>query len=601
MSFVDVPGHERFVRNMLAGLSGIEFALLVIAADDGPMPQTIEHLSILHLLGVRRGAVALTKIDAVSDARRIEASNDAQSILAGTHLSESPVFCVSSITGDGIEALEKHLREQGGNSASRTTSKHFRMSVDRRFTRPGSGLVVTGTALGGVLESGDNLMLLPSRIPVRARGIEVHGESREQASPGERCALNLAGKAGVADVNRGDWLAVPDASVVTGLIDTRLTALEHEAKGLREGTPVHLHIGAGDIPARVYPLESKLIEPGTNAYARIVIDGEVHANAGDLFIVRDQSARRTIGGGRIVDPLPPRRGARKPIRLRALSAQDNSDPRAAFASLLELEDVALPLDDFIAGRNLSGAEAAELLEGGNDYPSPRVLQLRGFRVALSRRTWDNLLSLIEQRLEQFHSEHPDESGPRQADLVRTPPGELTSAIVGHAVDALITSGKARRSSATVQLATHQPRLPAAEQALWQKVQTVVTPAETKPPVVVELAERLGQTREAMTAFLKRCAGRGLLTQVAPNRYYHPSAVAKLARIAEDLASNSEDGTFDAAAYRDLAKVGRNLTIQILEHFDQIKLTRRIGDTRQVVGRAESLFGVANRETEPTST
>jgi len=316
MGFVDVPGHEKLIHNMLTGATGIDFVLLVIAADDGPMPQTREHLAILDVLGLDRGAVALTKIDRVSAECVAVTMGEIQSLLSGTGLAHSPVFPLSAITGEGVPALRAHLDQAALELPVRPASGHFRLAVDRSFTLTGTGTVVTGTVFSGEVRIGDRLLVSPSGAEVRVRGIHAQNQPSESGRAGQRCALNLAGaQFGKDDVRRGDWLLEVPIHAPVQRFDARCRLLAAEQKALRHWTPVHLHVGASDVSARVAVLEGEAIEPGGAALIQIVADKPVCVLNGDRFILRDQSATRTLGGGRVLDPFPPAKNRRAPARI----------------------------------------------------------------------------------------------------------------------------------------------------------------------------------------------------------------------------------------------------------------------------------------------
>src|SRR5689334_16659070 len=301
IGFVDVPGHERFIRNMLAGVCGIDFALLVVAADDGVMPQTLEHLHILDLLHVRRGAVAITKSDRVEASRVREVEQQVGTLIGQTQLAGAPILAVSAVSGVGIDHLRALLVNEAGAQAERNAQGgHFRYAVDRAFTVAGSGTVVTGTVFAGSVKPGDRVVVSPEGLEVRVRSIQIHGKTADRASSGERCALNLTG-ADVASIGRGDWVLAPVLHNPTRRIDARVTVLSAEEGALEHWTPVHLHLATSDVTGRIATRRGASIAPGDTAIVQLVLDEPIGALRGDRFIVRDQSASRTLGGGIVLD------------------------------------------------------------------------------------------------------------------------------------------------------------------------------------------------------------------------------------------------------------------------------------------------------------
>jgi len=587
IGFVDVPGHERFVRNMLAGVTGIDFALLVVAADDGPMPQTIEHLAILDLLGLRTGAVALTKIDRVPPEQVEAVRASIESLLADTGLAGAPVFPLSGLTGEGVPALRDHLVETARTLGQRRDRGRFRLAIDRSFTLSGAGLVVTGTVFSGVVRVGDRLTLSPSGTQVRVRSIHAQNRESEIGRAGERCALNIAG----ADldretVHRGDWVLAPALHAPTDRIDVRLRTLGSEPRALRHWTPVHIHLGATDVTGRVAMLDGLSIAPGATARTQLVLDRPVGALHGDRLIIRDQSAQRTIGGGSVIDPFSPRRGRRSPERLAWLDAMEKPQPEAALAALLAQSATGVALDRFALAWNL-GPEEFDAVAG-------KVEMVRVGRpeapVGLSPEHWSAIGGRIVATLGDWHRRWPDQSGPAEERLRQFTPGRIPPEVFGAAVVTLIRDKRLVRDGASLCLPGHRPALAGPDAALWERIQPLLEVDDMRPPRVRELAEELGVELRPLERLLNHATRMGMLYRVADNRYYLPDTVRQLAREAERLAERAPDNQFDARAYRDVTGIGRNVTIQVLEFFDRQGLTRRTGDQRRIAKPAYDVFG-----------
>ena len=321
LGFVDVPGHERFVRNMLAGVGSIDLALVVVAADDGVMPQTREHTAILDLLGVSECIAVVSKVDKVDAARADEVSGEIDAVLSATGMRGAEIHRVSAMSGAGVEALADALREHALNLAARAAGGRFRLCVDRAFMLKGAGLVVTGTVHAGAASTGDRLVVTPSGYEARIRGIHAQDRPARTARAGERCALNLSGRdIESGAVARGDWIVDRALHAPTDRIDARLHVLPGETRALRHWTPVHVHLAASHSTARVAVLGAGSIAPGEFGRVQIVLDHPVHALAGDRIVIRDQSATRTMGGGIVIDPFSPKRGRARPARLAWLDA-----------------------------------------------------------------------------------------------------------------------------------------------------------------------------------------------------------------------------------------------------------------------------------------
>ncbi|MEM7196592.1 MAG: selenocysteine-specific translation elongation factor, partial [Pseudomonadota bacterium] len=354
VGFVDVPGHERFIRNMLAGVGGIDLGLLVVAADDGVMPQTQEHFAILDLLGVKRFLIAITKIDRVDDARVEQVRGDMHSLLASAGHSAVESYPVCSPGGDGIDALARGLIKSAQRIPARSLDGFFRMAIDRAFTLKGVGLVVTGMIRSGTLDIEDKLVLSAGGVGVRARGIRAHNSVSERAVAGQRCAINIVGRGvGEDSVGRGDWLMHSELHVPTRRLDVELRVLESEVRSLKHWTPTHLHIGADHKTSRVAVLEGGNIAPGNSGLAQLVLDQDTFAVYGDRFILRDQSAQRTIAGGHVIDPYSPKRGRARSARINTLKAMNHVEDKKTLSCLTQTASQGVSLKKFSLMRNLT--------------------------------------------------------------------------------------------------------------------------------------------------------------------------------------------------------------------------------------------------------
>ncbi len=330
-----MPGHERFVHNMLAGASGIDCVLLVVAADDGLMPQTREHLAIVELLGIRRALVALTKIDRVEAAAGAAGADPGRTPAGLRPAGASPIFPLSSSTGEGVEALREALGGLAGEVRERSREGYFRLAVDRAFSVAGSGIVVTGTAFSGQVAVGDELLLGNAGRPVRVRGLHAQNRPAQQAWAGQRVALNIAGeRVALEQIQRGDWLLQAALHAPTTRVDIDFRLLPDELRDFTHWTPVHLHLGTQDVTGRLALLEGEQLEPGHRAFAQLVLNAPIQALHGDRLVLRDQSAQRTLGGGRVLDGAAPARNRRTPARLAQLQALRQESLEEALPTLL---------------------------------------------------------------------------------------------------------------------------------------------------------------------------------------------------------------------------------------------------------------------------
>lgn len=552
IGFVDVPGHERFVHNMLCGVSGIDLALLVVAADDGPMPQTREHLAIVDLMGVPRGVVALTKIDRVPPERVQAVAAEIAALLEATALAGSPIYPVSSVNGAGMDAIQSFLAGAARDIGERKAGGNFRLSVDRCFTVAGAGLVVTGTAMAGEVAVGDEVRALLCGESARVRSIHAQNAASGRGRAGQRLALNLAGLEGKVAIQRGDWIVMGAVPPPVPRIDARLrNVTEHS---FAHWTPVHVHLGAADVTGRVAVLQGGSIAPGESALVQLVLDRPIGALHGDRFIVRDQSARRTLGGGAVVDVYPPPRGRAKPDRLAWLSAMEPDDDAAVLQALLAQSPAGIDMARFAANRNLPAAS-------GRRFSDFHWKALR-----------ENALATIAA----WHVRAPNELGPPVERIVEglRVPGETVLALA----EELAGEGAIVREGARARLPAHRIELSPADAELWKKLETRLE--GLRPPSVAELSAATGTDPRRLESALSRMARQGLLVRVSNSRYFLPPALRSLEEMARAEAATGKPIT--AAGFRDRTGIGRNLAIEVLEYFDRIKFTRRVGDARSLM-------------------
>ena len=571
--FIDVPGHERFVHNMLAGACGVDCVLLVIAADDGVMPQTREHLAIVELLGIRRALVALTKIDRVEAPRVAEVRQQVEALLQAGPLAGAPIFPVSSITGEGIDALRAALIAQATDVRARSEDGHFRLAIDRTFSVTGAGVVVTGTAFAGRVQVGDELALSPAGRTVRVRGLHAQNQAAQEARTGQRVALNLAGdRLAVEQINRGDWLLNPELQAPTRRIDIEFTLLPGEARELRHWTPVHIHLGAQDVTGRIALLEGECLAPGGHVHAQLLLNAPAHAVHGDRVVLRDQSAQRTLGGGRVLDPFAPPRNRHRQARLavlRALSGETLEDilPALLPSAINGLEPASLERQ-FNRPRQTwrLPEEAVEI----NTRLGPRLFD---------RGTWDYLEQSLVAALQRFHETQPDELGPDRDRLRRYALPQLERPVYLALLEQALAAGKIEASGPWLHLPGHRVRLSEEEEALKARLWPLLESARFNPPWVRDLAGALDIEEDRVRHLLRKLSRIGELQQVVKDLFYPDSTIRQLANQILDM--ERQAGVIRAAAFRDQIQLGRKRSIQLLEHFDRIGLTRRFGNERKI--------------------
>lgn len=571
IGFVDVPGHERLVHTMLAGATGIDHALLLVAADDGVMPQTHEHLAVLSLLGLSRGAVAITKCDR-ADADRVAAvQQEVRALLEPTPLAGAPVQAVSAHTGEGLDALRQHLFEAAAQASEHPrASDAFRLAVDRVFVLDGTGTVVTGTVHAGCVRVGDELRLVPGERRLRVRSVHAQNRAVEQASAGQRCALALAGIER-DQIVRGQWLVAPWAAMATERLDAHLTLWHGEARALRSGTSVHVHIGSQSVMGSVAVLEPAVLEPGGSAFVQLVLREPAGAWHGDRVVLRDAAASRTLAGGTVLDPLAPVRYRRTRQRLDELQALSLPTAGERLAALLRVSPQGLELRRFAAAQGSEVAATLQALGDGlvrqQEAHSEHLLHEDHARAANER---------VRDALQQYHEKHPDELGPDSARLRRLALPRLPESLWRALLAQGIAQGDVRQRGAFVHLPEHGVHLSAVEERLAQKVAQPLLAAGFEGAWVRDLARDSQESEALMRVTLARLAQRGELHQVVKDLYYPLPTMARLAALVREVAA-AHEGQVLAAHYRDATGLGRKRAIQLLEHFDRIGLLRRVGD------------------------
>ena len=565
LGFVDVPGHHRFIHNMVAGVASMQFALLVIAADDGPMPQSREHLQILQLIGVQAGLIALTKCDRVTPQRLAAAKAEIAELVRGSFLQGAPVVETSSETGAGIGVLKQLLLDAARQYATTENDKPFRMAIDRAFTLRGSGLVVTGTVHSGSVCSDQEVFLFPGGSRGRVRSLHAQNKAAKRAVVGDRTALNLVGLEGAA-IARGQWLsAVPQDGHRSLVLE--MTVLEDFPRAVRHWTPVHIYHATTHSTGRLALLEGSRLEPGAQALAEIVADEPLLAKHGDRLVIRDQSLDRTLGGGTVIDNRKTHGRRRDPGRLAELSAYGLADPQSCLQALLSFGPVAL--DDFKAVWDLTGDQLQTLAQNAE------AEQHSGELV-----TADLWLSWRQKLLDECEARHKDDPalpGMQENEFDGDIPGRFRSDLL----KALVADGKLEQQAGRFRPKRHQVMLAPEEEKLLKRLEPLLN--QPQPPSVGDIGKAMGIALPLLQRGIKGLASKKVVVLISDKRVYLPEQVRPLVQIAMKL---SQEGPFTARQFRDAAEIGRNVAIDILEYFDAKGFTRRTGDNRTVVGSAE---------------
>ena len=593
LAFVDVPGHERFVKNMLAGASGIDGVLLVVAADESVMPQTREHFDICRLLGVTNGVVALTKADLV-DRETVELVElETADLLAGSPLEGMPVLPVSAKTGEGLEALRGALLAMAGRCGVRTAAGAARLPIDRAFTVKGFGTVVTGTLVSGRLSVDDTLAVLPAGVDVKVRGLQVHGAIQSQAVAGQRVAANFSGP-GAPRAARGETAVTSGAFEPTSCFDAVLDLLP-SARRLRHGARVRFHHGTREVLGRVAlgPGLSgaaagvdapEALSPGGRAFVRLRLEGAAVLTRGDRFILRAYSPPLTVAGGQVLDPSPPRGGLRTAAArtrmdrlLKGLSGTETADHDRALALLIEerglggLPAAALVVRGGVAPESV-GAVVERLSAGG----AVRRIGERLVAADALRDGGDRLLAMVAD----FHGAHPLRDGvPREEVRERifrhAGPGVFEAVLERLAGDGRLTAGE------HLALPGHRVTRSPAEQRASDEVVALLRTAGLRPPAPAALRERLGVDEDVLERVLRRLVREQAAVRVGP-LVFHVDAIESLKADLAALKAADDRATIDVGTFKERYGISRKFAIPLLEYLDRERLTRRVGEKRLVL-------------------
>jgi selenocysteine-specific elongation factor len=573
---VDVPGHERFVRAMVAGVGGMDLVMLVIAADEGIMPQTREHLEICQLLGVKRGLVALTKRDMVDPEWLGLVGEEVRDYLAGSFLEGAAIVPVSSRTGEGLEALRAELARLAGAVEQKRSDGPFRLPVDRVFTVAGFGTVVTGTLLSGQVRVGDEVDILPSGLASRVRGLQAHGAKAEAGEAGQRLAVNLQGVEH-SQVARGDVVVPKGLYRTTLAVDVRLNYLPSAPRPLKHRAMVRLHSAAYEVPAQVVLFDRNALEPGETAHAQLRLARPVLLLPGDPFVLRTYSPQATLGGGTVLDPSPPRRRRRTAEAVELLAALEEGDDSTKLARMVAASLLSgLSFSDLQNRTGLSGkrldAVLAPLLSSGT------ISQMvRDPRIFLSREGVGALKGLLLAELEAALDEGAMTDGLGKEELKTRLPKRSDQRFFTPLLAALEKEGKIVVDRDLVKLPGRKGRASVDQAGLLARIEKGLQVGGAEPPTIRELCDQLRAPEKMVLEHLNYLAREGRAVKIKSDIFYAPAPVAAIR--GQLLAWLQEKKELTPTDFRELTGLSRKFMIPLLEYFDHEKLTIRVGDKR----------------------
>ena len=575
VGFVDVPGHIRFIHNMLAGVSGVQLALLVIAADDGPMPQTREHLAIIEALGTRSLMVALTKVDRVDLDRRQAARQEISALLAPTRFAGASIIGASNATLEGIDTLRSEIL-----SFARDTNLHaklqspdlsdqnFRLPIDRVFSIKGAGTIVTGTVAAGSVSLGDQLVEPLIAQKLRVRSIHTQDLAAERATRGQRCALNIVPvDGGLLPIARGNWLTSQTATKVGSRVDLEVTIFASETKPLQHWTQLHIFHATSHHLGHLATLGTTSISPGAMGFGQLSLATPSHFCIGDRVILRDYSASRTIGSGRVIDIETSKAGRAKPSRIALLKRLAAATSRESWLdSRLEFEPSGLSIDRLSDHLNWP----KQFAEGPLSNSNLKIVSNRIF----NQTRWETSKQLVLKTLGQWHREKPNQRGFAANQLIPKLPQKFT--LLKELLIELIDTKLIRLDGATISLVEHTAVLSEKAQSTFNAIRPILERDKLQPPVLHELAKSVGIPVETLEPLIKECVASGCLVRPTANRVFLPEAMNQVQRLITQL---DQPNGFTVQSFRDSAGIGRNLAIELLEYLDRKGVTRRKGNVR----------------------
>ena len=573
---VDVPGHEKFIKNMVSGAAGIDMVILVIAADEGVMPQTREHLNICSLLGIKRGLVALTKIDMVDEEWLYLVNEDVHEFLKGTFLEASPVVPVSSLTGAGLNELLDVLGKVASEIKEEADAGLFRLPVDRVFTMKGFGTVVTGTLISGDVKIGEEVEILPTGITAKVRGIQVHNQSANVAEAGQRTAINLQGVE-KATISRGDVLSRPHMLKPTNRLDVFIEYLAHNEKKIKNRSLVRLHVGTNEVIGRTILLDREEMEPGARGYAQLILESPIVAVSGDRFVIRSYSPVTTIGGGIIIDPLPKKhkRHSEK-VLLECDLLHSGTDSERATLIIERSGIVGIELLELVIRTGIHQNRLREILKELSSAKKIVILDVDESRCIFAP-VYEDLQRQILRDVQAHHERHPLREGIVKEELRNATGQYVSPRLFNKAVKEMERKGTLVIERENLRIPGHRVDLKGDLDDLRNRMENIYIESGLTPPNLKEVMEKFADRKNQVESVLNVMLKEGTLTKINEDLYFHKEILLKLRENYKNLLLR--EGKATPASFKELTGLSRKFIIPLMEYFDITKLTIRAGDHR----------------------
>jgi selenocysteine-specific elongation factor len=577
LGIVDVPGHEKFVKNMVAGAAGLDLVAFIIAADEGIMPQTREHFEICRLLGIRRGLIIVTKIDMVEPDWLELVIDDIRTFFAGSFLEDAPLLPVSSTTGEGVEEVRNTLDRLVAASDFAEAHGPFRLPVDRIFSMKGFGTVITGTAISGRIHSGEDLMIYPGRKTGKIRGIQVHGKDTSEAEAGHRTAINLQGLEKDA-MARGDMAASVDCLQPSYLLDAHFIYLKSAMKKLKNRVRVRVHIGTAEIMGRIVLLNQEELEPGAEADVQILLEEQVGCWPGDKYVVRSYSPVHTIGGGIVLNGSPRKRKRFRDENREIFSIYRENDPgNLALLHIGESGYNGLTLDRLGVKMGIFGKPLKKIVQHPISTREIILIEQDKQRM-ISAGVYEKLCEKVRATLAAYHQENPLKSGLAKEELRSRLYRGLDQRLFQYLLNDLQKKGEIDQDQAVIRLAGHQVSLKEDEKKLHHELSDFYRQSDLAPPTIKEIMAKFSSyPQNLIKEVLAIMMQDGKLIKVSEDLYFYKPALDNLKE--KLIAILISKGEIDTPAFKNITGLSRKFTIPLLEYFDKAKVTIRVGDKR----------------------
>lgn len=589
LGFIDVPGHQRFINTMISGISGIDMGMLVVAADDGPMPQTHEHLDVLELLGVERLTVVISKIDRVDEQRLAQVRSQLQQDLEARRWQTPEVFPIDNTAGDGVQPLKDHLLAQAEQTSIRDSAGYFRLSIDRAFTAKGAGLVITGTASAGAVRVGDSLSLAPEGLPVRVREIRAHDKMAETGRAGQRLALNIVGKVDASAISRGDWLLDPESTACSTRLDVEFSLRRDAPFALKHMSPVKLYVGAKKLAGRLAILnpsptdgdpannktdQGNRLQPGSHCLAQLILEEEVSCVHGDRLLLRDHAENTILGGATVLDPQGPKSGKSRTGRIVWLKAMQAATPAKALEELINQHQL-VDLPRFAKAWNLREPDWNALLPAAG-----RSFTSQGQTWLVSKSQWRQATEQLMATIVQWHGEQPLAPGIKMTTLQPLLAREYPPALALAVIVSQLEAGELQLHEGHIRRTGFTPAQSGEALDQWRRVAQCLERLGNKVPLQSELADQTGMSSAQLAAVLKKAVKTGELLRINDTRYMLPGQLMAFSQ--QVLSCDSSGDTLSIVNLKSRFATGRKLTIEIMEYFDSVHFTRRQGNDRVIL-------------------